>query len=216
MAKVPLYTVEGAYVETLEIDAGAVAPAVNLDLIRRAILAYEANRRLGCADTKGRSEIAGSSHKPWRQKGTGRARSGHKRSPLWRGGGVVFGPGPRDFSQRLPVKARRNACASALRAKLEDGEVAIVEGFATTPAKTKTIASALKAMGRKPRMLLATAGLDETLWRCARNLPGVSVLPVDQVNAYHLARHNRVVLTREGYERLTKRVAVRAAEEVAP
>jgi len=216
MAKVPLYNARGEYMKTLVLDADEVAPSVNLNLIQRAVLAFEANQRQGSAKTKERAEVAGTNRKPWRQKGTGRARAGRTRSPLWRGGGTTFGPRPRDFGHRLPVKARRNAAASALRAKLEDGKCAFIEAIELAPLKTKTVASILKAMAVKGTVLIGTEQLNPELWRCSRNIPGVQVLPVDQVNAWHLFRYGRAVFTPESFERLKSRVGNRKALEVAP
>ncbi len=212
MARVPLYNTSGGYVKTVDVAVDELAPAVNLDLLRRAVLAYEAARRQGNADTKERSEIAGSSKKPWRQKGTGHARAGTKRSPLWRTGGTIFGPRPRSYRHRLPLKARRRACAGALRAKIEDGEVAFLEAIEIEPPKTKTIARILETMGAGDKVLIATDAHDPVVVRCGRNLPGVSILPVDQVNAYHLVRGGKIVMTQGGFERIQKRVGAPGKE----
>jgi large subunit ribosomal protein L4 len=189
---------------------------VRPDMIRRAVVAYEANRRQGNADTKERGEVAGSHRKPWRQKGTGRARAGHRRSPLWRGGGTIFGPHPRDYRHYLPERAKRGACASALRAKVEDGEVAFIEAFRLEPAKTRTVARLLHSIGGPDSWLLGTEGSDPLLWRCSRNMQGVGVLPVDQINAEHLVRRHRVLVTQEAFRKLVGRVAASPPAEVKP
>jgi large subunit ribosomal protein L4 len=215
MAKVPLYNPRGNFLKTVEVDPAEIAVSVNVNLVHRAVVAYEANRRQGCADTKGRSEIKSTTAKPWRQKGTGRARAGSRRSPLWRGGGIIFGPTPRDFTQHLPTKMKRNACAAALRSKVEDGELAFIEAFELEPVKTKTVSGILANMGIKDGLLIGTEERDPIVWRCARNIPRVQVLPVDQVNAFHLLRSRRVLLTPSSFERLLGRVkAARGKEKV--
>ncbi|MHC4597690.1 MAG: 50S ribosomal protein L4 [Planctomycetota bacterium] len=215
MAKVPLYNPSGNFLKTVEVDPAEIAVSVNVNLMQRAVVAYEANRRQGCADTKGRSEIKASTAKPWRQKGTGRARAGSRRSPLWRGGGTIFGPTPRDYTQHLPTKMKRNACAAALRTKVEDGELAFIEAFELEPAKTKVVARILANMGVDNNLLIGTEERDPVMWRCARNIPRVQVLPVDQVNAFHLLRHRRVLLTPSSFERLLGRVKTARGREKA-
>ncbi|MCU0722451.1 MAG: 50S ribosomal protein L4 [Planctomycetes bacterium] len=216
MAKVPLYNASGVFLRTVEVTLDGIASAVRPEMIRRAVVAYEANRRQGNADTKERGEVAGSHRKPWRQKGTGRARAGHRRSPLWRGGGTIFGPTPRDYRHHLPERAKRGACASALRAKVEDGELAFIEEFRVDPAKTRTVVRLLKAIGDPGSWLLGTESADPLLWRCSRNLPRVGVLPVDQINAEHLVRGGKVLVTEAGFRKLVGRVTRDAAAEVKP
>jgi large subunit ribosomal protein L4 len=215
MAKVPLYNNSGNFLKTVEVDPATIAPSVNANLIHRAVVAFEANQRQGSADTKGRSEIKASNTKPWRQKGTGRARAGSKRSPLWRGGGTIFGPTPRDFRHNIPKKMKRNACAAALRAKVEEGEVGFLEEFQIDPPKTKSVAEIMMNMGVRGSLLIGTEGRDEIVWRCARNIPRVKVVPVEQVSAYHLVRYGRVVLTPSSFEKLLGRVSSGRVKEKA-
>ncbi|MHC5081967.1 MAG: 50S ribosomal protein L4 [Planctomycetota bacterium] len=213
MVKVPIYNPSGEYVKSFEIELNEIAPAVNFALIHRAVVAYQANQRQGTAKTKERAEIAKSTRKPWRQKGTGRARAGSRRSPLWRGGGTIFGPRPRDYSHHLSVKTRRNACASALRAKIEDGELSLIEALDIDPPKTKIIARLLKNIGLKDSLLIGTESQDPLVWRCARNIKGVQVLPVDQWNAYHLVRYHCTLLTPAALDRLTDRIVGAGTKE---
>jgi len=216
MAKVPLYNASGVFLRTVEVSLDEIAPSVRPEMIRRAVIAYEANRRQGNADTKERGEVAGSHRKPWRQKGTGRARAGHRRSPLWRGGGTIFGPHPREYRHRLPERAKRGACASALRAKVEDGEVAFIEAFRVEPAKTRIVAGVLRAIGVRGSLLIGLETADPVLWRCARNIPRVGILPVEQINADHLVRHGKVLMTQDGFRKLLGRLAASRPAEVKP
>src|SRR5262245_47744885 len=134
---------------------------------------YQANRRVGTHETKTRGQVAGSTKKPWRQKGTGRARAGTRKSPLWRGGGIIFGPHPRDYSYAIPKAKRRLALRSALYSKFRDGEVVVVEGLKTEKPSTRYLAKLLKSLGVTGRCLIGLEALDHNLTLSARNLPGV-------------------------------------------
>ena len=198
--KVPVKGVGGEDKGTLELPAAKLDSRVRYALLKEAIVMYEANRRVGTHKTKTRGEIRGSNHKPWRQKGTGRARPGSKKSPLWRGGGTVFGPRPRDYSYSINRKQKRRAASSALFGRFRDGEVLVLDGLALDGPKTKTVAAALSAAGVAGSCLIGTAGLDRDLALSARNIPGVLVAPLSDFNARDVLRVSTVVLTREAFD----------------
>jgi large subunit ribosomal protein L4 len=175
---------------------------VRYRLLKEALVMYAANRRVGTAETKTRADVAGTTRKPWKQKGTGRARAGSKKSPLWRGGGTVFGPHPRDYSYAINRKQRRLALRSALFGKLRDGQLVVLEGFELEKPRTKAMAELLAALGIEGRCLLGTAGAEPHLYLSARNLPGVTVRRVADFNAEEVAAAGMVVLTREAFDRL--------------
>jgi large subunit ribosomal protein L4 len=158
---------------------------------------YEARARAGTARTKTRAERAGSGKKPWRQKGTGRARAGAKRSPLWRKGGRIWGPKPRDYSYSMPARARREALKSALLAKFLDNEVKVIDKLELDAPKTKRIAAMLENLGIRQRCLLAIKAHDPNLWKSVRNLPRATVSPVSGLNAYEVLRGGQLLFTKE-------------------
>lgn len=175
-------------------------------LLHTAIVMQLANRRGGNAATKSKGFVRGGGKKPWRQKGTGRARAGSIRSPLWVGGGTIFGPQPRDYSYRIPKKARRAALLSALSLKNSDGKIVVVEKLELTQAKTKLMASALADL-RVSSALIVIAQADETVQRSARNLPNVKVLRVDGLNVYDLLRYEHLILTEAALKLIEERLA---------
>jgi large subunit ribosomal protein L4 len=193
--------------------AGTVGFAEELLLLDRGdqavkdvVVAMRAARRAGTASTRGKGEVAGSNRKPWRQKGTGRARAGLRRSPLWRGGGVAMGPRPRDFDLKVNRKVARLAWRRALSARIAAGRLLVVESFAAGNGRTSEIAAQLRRLGLQRGALLVPAGPDAMLARAARNLPRTGVAPATQVDVYLLLAHRAVVTTREGLEVLAARM----------
>jgi large subunit ribosomal protein L4 len=175
---------------------------VNEPVLHQAVVRHLANRRSGTADTKTRGEVQGTNRKPWRQKGTGRARAGSFRSPLWRSGGIVFGPHPRKYTQALPKKMRRLALISALSARAGAGDVIVIEEFALTELKTKAIASLLRTIEAGGGALLVTGARQPLLERVTNNLPGVWCTLADHLNAYDLLVAEKIVFTRGALDRL--------------
>jgi len=192
-----------------EVDlADAVfAAKVNDALLYEAVRHYQAGKRAGTHKTKVRAEVAGSGKKLWKQKGTGRARMGSVRSPLWRHGGTVHGPVPRDYSYRLPRKMVLGALRSALTAKLRDGELKVVQSFSLGDHKTKTMQSALAQLEAKRKVLLVDNGENRNLQLGSRNLQGVTLVPTREVNAYHLLGHDRVLLSQAAATKLSEALA---------
>lgn len=175
-------------------------------LVHAAIVMQLANRRGGNASTKSKGFVRGGGKKPWRQKGTGRARAGSIRSPLWVGGGTIFGPQPRDYSYRMPKKARREALLSALSLKNSDGKIVVVEKLDLPEGKTKLMASALADL-KVSSALIVISQADEKVQRSARNLPNVKVLRVEGLNVYDLIRYEHLVLTEAALRLIEERLA---------
>ena len=194
---------EGEQVGTVEVDPAAFGGTVNRQLLHDAVVMYQANRRVGTHCTKTRGQVAGSGKKLFRQKGTGHARAGSKRTGKRVGGGTAFGPKPRDYSYAMPKKARRLATRMALLSKFEDDEAVVVDGLDFDEPKTKRMAGVLRALGLDGQAcLVATDGVDEMLLRSTRNLEKVDILPAIELNAYALLRRKRLLLTRAALDSL--------------
>ena len=178
--------------------------AVRPHLLHQAVVMQLNNRRAGTASTKTRGRVRGSGRKPWRQKGSGRARAGSVRSPIWVGGGTVFGPLPRDYSYRIPKKARRQALLSALSLKRQEEKLVVVEPEDVTEIKTRLMAEAMASLG-VGNTLFVIAENDEKIELSARNLPRVKVLRVAGLNVYDLLRFEYLVLTRDALRKIEER-----------
>jgi len=163
-------------------------------VIHQAVLAQLAGRHLGTHDTKTRGEVRGGGRKPYRQKGTGRARQGSRTAPHYRGGGVVFGPHPRSYAQRLPRRMKRAALVGALTAKFGDGAIRVVDGFGVEAPRTRDLVGVLEAVKATGRILLVAPGADEALWLSARNLPRVLVIRADSLNVYDVVNADTVLI----------------------
>jgi large subunit ribosomal protein L4 len=185
------------------IFAAPVKPNVLHDVVRMQL----ANRRQGTADTKGRSEVSGGGKKPWKQKGTGRARAGSTRSPLWRHGGTVFGPHPRSYAYEVPKAVRRQALLAALTSKAQGGAIRILESLSLERPSTKSMAGLLKGVGVSGKALVVLPARDEILEKSARNLPGVRLLTVQGLNVRDVLNADTLVLTPEGVHTLREVLA---------
>lgn len=164
-----------------------------------------AGRRSGTACTKTRVEVSGGGSKPWRQKGTGRARAGSRRSPLWRGGGVIFGPKPRDYSFKLNRKVKKQALAMAMSARFQEGNLVVLDDFTMDAIKTKDFVSIMNLLNIE-NCLIITDGATENLTKSARNVNGFKVLPTDGLNVYDILLHKKLVLVQPAIENLEKRL----------
>jgi large subunit ribosomal protein L4 len=180
---------------------------VNEGLMHLAVKQYLAGLRSGTHKTKTRAEVSGSGKKPWRQKGTGRARVGEIRNPLWRKGGTVFGPRPRDYEARLPKKMFRAALKSALSLKVKENQLNVVDAFALQDHKTKAFAQALARLGFDRKVLLVDHEENPNLWLAARNLDGVQLLPNLQITPYHVLNAKHVVFTKAAIQALQEVLA---------
>lgn len=174
-------------------------------VLHNAVVNFLANQRQGTHATKTKGLVSGGGKKPWKQKHTGRARSGSSRSPLWRGGGTVFGPQPRDYSYAIPKKARRLALKAALSGKLSDGEIIVVETLSIEKPRTKEMVSVLKGLELSGKStLIVVPEHNETILLSARNIPGVTVTRVSDLNCYDVASHSRLLMTRQAAEKLSE------------
>jgi large subunit ribosomal protein L4 len=185
----------------VELSEALFGAAVNERLVHQAVVRQMANRRTGTADTMTRGEVRGGGRKPWRQKGTGRARQGSRRSPQWKGGGVVFGPHPRGYDQKMNAKERRAALRSVLTAKAGEDAVRVVEGFGLDKVGTRAIAERLAGWEADGKVLLVLAARDEVVERSCRNLQAVRVILADSLNVVDLLEADTVVFTRDALER---------------
>ena len=197
---------------TLSVDA---AKKANLNLVEghqgkaalhQTITAYRANRRAGTASTKGRGAVQGSGKKLWNQKGTGNARMGSRRSPIWVGGGIAWGPKPRDFSKTTPKQVKKLAFRAALTARINDGDVLTVGAFAVADGKTKNFVSAVQGL-TDSRKVLFVGKFDEPTFRAGRNVQAVQMISPDEVNAEHLLNYDKVLVTTDALETLARRTA---------
>lgn len=197
MPAVPVLQAGGKTVETLELKPEVFGAGVRVPLLHQAVVRELAGRRAGTHQTKERSDVSGGGRKPWRQKGTGRARQGSIRAPQWRKGGTVFGPHPRDYSLSMPRKARRQALRMALTTTATDGRLSVVERVEPGEAKTRALAAWLRGLGLdEVPTLLVVAQVTEPLVRAARNLPWLIVESPSHVSVYQLLRHRQVVFER--------------------
>jgi large subunit ribosomal protein L4 len=204
MANIQVYRFSDGKVEKREADLATLGKRPHRRLLREAVVMYEANQRAGTHCTKTRAEVAYTNKKPWAQKHTGRARAGSRRSPLWRGGGIMHGPRPRDYSYGMPRKALRAAVRSALLGKFLDEEVAAMDGVALDAPSTKKVAAALKAMNISGTTLLVTPAHDAVFFRSARNIRGATVRAAAEVNAFDLLSNRNLVLVNGALEVLVK------------
>ena len=201
MPSTTILTADGKEGGKVDLAETLFAAPINESLIHQAVVRQMAGRRLGTADTLTRGEVNGGGKKPWRQKGTGRARQGTKTAPHWAGGGVVFGPHPRSYEQKLPSKMRRSALRGVLSAKQADGAVRVVEGFDLDEIKTKTVLARLGGWKAEGKVLVVLPARDETVERSCRNLREVRVILADSLNVIDLLEADTVVFTRDGLTR---------------
>lgn len=205
MPVVDVYNTNKEKVGEVDLPDQIYGVEVKQHLVHEVVVAQQASRRTGTASTKTRSEIAGSTKKPYRQKGTGRARAGSRKSPIWRGGGVTFGPKPRDFSYRPPKKVRRNALKVALTAKLQDLELLVVDAMELGEIKTKKFAETMKNLALDSA-LVVTEGANDTLEKSSRNVPGFKVLRADGLNCYDVLKYKHLVLLQSSLPKIEERL----------
>lgn len=204
MPKVSLYDMTGKEVGQVNLTSSLFGAKINQNLLQDAVVAHLARRRSGTASTKHRAEVRGGGRKPWRQKGTGRARAGSIRSPIWVGGGTVFGPKPRDYGYSMPKKVRRQALLAALSSKAKDKDIVVLKELKLKEAKTRLMAGILNSLhvGLKPLIILKDP--DGNVIRASRNLPGVGVSLVQNLNVYDLLNHNKLIITQDALSKLAE------------
>ncbi len=206
MAEISIYNIKGQSVGKMELDKNIFNGEVNKAVLYQIVKMYQANLRQGNASTKTRSDVSGGGRKPWKQKGTGRARAGTIRSPLWRGGGIVFGPHPRDYSYSLPKAVKRLALISSLNSKLNDEELIVVDDIKISNPKTKEMAAALRNLKAETRPLLVLDEKNEAISRASRNIPQLILRDYRTLNAYDIIRQHKLVLTQKALVALTKQL----------
>ena len=202
MPNIKVYSQTGAEVSTMELDESVFGAEYRQALIHQVVVAQLNNKRQGTKSTLTRTEVRGGGIKPWRQKGTGRARQGSIRSPQWTGGGVVFAPKPRDFSQKINKTAKRVALVSALSAKLSDGNMIVVDKIQLENAKTKEMAAVMKALGVEKRALLVVTDEDAAVVRAARNIPDVTTIASELINVYDVVANEKFIATQAAVKKI--------------
>ncbi|MBI5099903.1 MAG: 50S ribosomal protein L4 [Nitrospirae bacterium] len=201
MPQVELINKENKPVGKVELPDDIFGVKVNSELLHEVVHNHLANKRQGNAATKTKGLVSGGGKKPYKQKGTGRARAGSNRSPLWRGGGTIFGPQPRDYSYRLPKKAKWLALSSALAAKFADNEVVIIDDLSLIEPKTKAVKSMLKGLGLD-NVLIIVPEKNGNLELAARNIPRVNIARVSELNVYSILAHKKLLILKDAVERL--------------
>ena len=201
MPTVGLFNKEGKQVGDFQLNEGVFGVEVNQYAMHQVVVALLANKRQGTQSAKTRAEVRGGGIKPWRQKGTGRARQGSIRAPQWIKGGIVFAPKPRDYRMAIPKSMKRVAMMSALSTKVQDGQMVVVEDLAFDSIKTKNVVNMLNAMEAK-KTLIITAESNEVVYKSARNIEGVAVIPANNINVYDLLKFEKVVMTKDAVSKI--------------
>jgi len=209
MQTLPVINSEGKEIDTIKLDETFFNGTINASVVYQAIINYNANQRKGLAATKTRGEVSGGGKKPWKQKGTGRARVGSIRSPLWRHGGVVFGPHPRDYSYLLPGKMRAGALKAALAVKIQENNLIVLDELKAETAKTKDALKSLTKLKLDPakKNLLLTDKTEKNLMAGLKNIKNISLNLAKNTNVYEVLSSKKIVITKAGLKELTKRLA---------
>jgi len=207
MASVDVINQKGEKVDSIELDDSIFNAEIRDSLVQRVVVWQLAKRRAGTASTKTRAEVSGGGKKPWRQKGTGRARAGSNRSPIWTGGGTIFGPRPRSYAFSLPKRVRSAALKSVLTSKLKDNQLTVLDKIELEAPKTRLFAQMVSEMGWDGvKTLFVTPEKDENLLRSSRNMHRVMILPPEGLNVYDLLRFDRLVLLQKAVPRIRERL----------
>ena len=201
MPNVALYDITGKVIGDIELSENVFGQPVNEPVLHQVVVAHLANCRQGTQSAKTRSEVSGGGKKPYRQKGTGRARQGSTRAPQWTHGGVVFAPKPRDYTQKVNVKAKRIALKSALSSKVADSELIVFDALNIEAPKTKEMVKALKAVNVE-KALIVLPEKDETVERAAANIPGVKTTLVGTLNTYEVLKYKNLILTKDSVAKI--------------
>lgn len=205
MPTLPVYDTAGSQTGELEVSSDVFGAVPNETVLHQVVLAQLAAARQGTAHTKTRSEVAGSTRKLWRQKGTGRARVGNAKAPNREGGGVAAGPRMRSYRQRVSRRVRTEALRAALSARARAGELTLLEPFELPEPKTRAVQQVLTALGAKGRTLLVLPEPNQTIWRCGRNIPGLSIRPAADLNSYDVMAARTIIIVKDAIPRLEAR-----------
>lgn len=204
MKSVPVHDIKGKIVGKLSLSETYFNGKINNSLLHQAVLMYLANRRYGCASTKTRSQVRGGGRKPWRQKGTGRARAGSIRSPLWKGGGVTFGPYPKQFRYSLSKQIKSLALRQSLNGKIKDNEFVVVDNISLSQPKLKEFVLFLKAIKAEDKPLIVIEKNNSDILRASGNISGVTVKTFNNINAFDVLKHKKVIFSKQALENLVK------------
>ena len=206
MTKLSVLDKKGTEVDSIDLPEEIFGGRLNTDVIHQAIVMYQASLRQGNVSTKERADVSGGGKKPYRQKGTGQSRAGSIRSPLWHGGGITFGPHPRDFGYTIPKKIRKTALRESLKAKSQDNNLFCIADIRESFSKTKEFAELLKKLGLRGKILAVLDGSDESITRASRNIPSFSLMRAQDVNAYDIMRNKKLLVTKTAFQSLLERV----------
>jgi large subunit ribosomal protein L4 len=212
MIEVPVFNQDGQQIETIQVDEAKLGGEIRINLLKQALVMYHANQRQGTVRTQARGEVAGSTRKLFKQKGTGNARTGGIRNPIKVGGGHAKQKRPKDWRQAMPKKARRLARDSAILSKIQSKDIRIIDKIALPEAKTKHVAKFFKALGIDRSCLLALSGRDEQLVRSARNIDRLTLTSVGQLNAWDIMQNRTLLVTREGFDKILAGESTKVAE----
>ena len=201
MPTVGLFNKEGQKVGDMELSESVFAVEINQDAVHQVVVAQLANKRQGNQSTLTRAEVSGGGIKPWRQKGTGRARQGSTRSPQWTHGGVVFAPKPRDYRISTPRSMRKVAMKSVLTSKVVENEIIVLESLEFDAPKTKDVIKMLKALDVK-KALIVVAESNENIYKSARNITGIDIIPVNNINIYDILKYEKFIITKEAVSKI--------------
>jgi len=201
MPTVGLFNQEGKQVGDIQLNNNVFGVEVNTDAMHQVVVALLANKRQGTQSAKTRAEVRGGGIKPWRQKGTGRARQGSIRSPQWIKGGIVFAPKPREYRVSVPKSMRRVAMKSALTSKVQDNQMVVLESLSFEAPKTKNMVEVLKAFDAK-KTLIVTGDSNEVLYKSARNIADVQIMPVNNINVYDLLKFEKLIITKDAVSKI--------------
>ncbi|MTH55127.1 50S ribosomal protein L4 [Bacillus mangrovi] len=207
MPKVTMLNQSGSNAGEIELNDAVFGIEPNQAVLFEAVVMQRASMRQGTVKVKTRSEVRGGGRKPWRQKGTGRARQGSIRSPQWRGGGTVFGPAPRSYAYKLPKKVRRLAIKSALSSKVQDSSFVVLEDLTLDAVKTREMASILKAISVEKKALIVTADVNEKVALSSRNIQGITVVAADGINVLDVLNHDKLVMTKAAVQKVEEVLA---------
>jgi large subunit ribosomal protein L4 len=205
--KLTVKDIQGKDQGELEVKFPVIENGKGSEAVHQTVVAFNAAQRMGTACTKNAGDVAGTNKKPWRQKGTGRARAGSFQSPLWRGGGVVFGPKPRDFSTKVGRATRQLALRKALSARLASGDVIVIDDIKLATSKTKEFVAILSTLQIQGSALIVSTGNDQNLLRAARNVQDIEITTGDALNTYQVLRPNKLIFTRGAFQQVESRLA---------
>jgi large subunit ribosomal protein L4 len=201
-----IHDIHGKKIDELKLPEAIFDGKVNAMALHQAVVMYQTNQRQGNASSKGRAEVSGGGKKPWRQKGTGRARAGSSRSPLWKGGGVTFGPEPRDFTYQIPRKVKSVALKASLNSKINDNDLLCVDELAIDSSKTKDFMKLLKGLKLEGKILAVVDSVEENLSRVSRNLSSFCMMRSADVTGYDILRYKKLLITKAAFKNLLKRI----------